>query len=256
MIFIGILVFGILFNAENKIIISNFISNNQSIAAAVIGSIIASGIAVAGWIFIYYFNNKIQEKRLKNDITNIARTEITAAIREYERCLIEVESELDTLKYTINPHLKMEEYFKIFHQKKILWNQKLEDYQMLFPEVESVRIELQHRDIELMQMLMEIRKKLFLAVQTKDGINELAESNYINNTISYMLDQIGLMDDLRKYLQNRCLGEITGNSVNKRNPKGITVPQIIINKDSKALEIYNNVTGTAVGRKIQELNQK
>lgn len=244
-----VILIGAIFNVESKIIISKFLSDHQSIAAAIIGSIIVSIIATVGWFCAYYFNNKAQDKRLKNDITNTARKEITEALREYKKSLSEISSEISGLKFLIDNNFdinwqeKLVKYSSMFYSLTNVWNQTLEDYQILFPETKKVRIQLQYRNIELSNLLTEFDHDLML--YTRDTYNKVQVKVLIEKAnitiLDYILDQICLMEDLRIYLQNHSLSQITGNKVTERQPLDPSTPKIIMNKETGLLEINNNV---------------
>lgn len=240
-----VILIGALFNIENQEIICKFISTYQSIAAAIIGSIIASTIAVIGWICAYYFNNKVQNQRLRNDITNTARNEITKSIREYQSWLMDVQSLIEQISNK-NSSEDAKNILKVKH----FWNQYLEDYEILFPETAKIRVQLMDRNTDIMELIsiLDVSVYAFFELINKDNIRR-------ENAAGYVLDQVCLMEDLRIYLQNRCLGEITGNKVPGRELRDISVPKIVTNKDG-LLEIENNNVGiTEVGLMIQNLKK-
>lgn len=255
---------GALFNFENKTIICKFLSEHQSIVAALIGSIVASTIVAVGWFCTYYFNNKAQDKKLKNDITNTARTEIIEAAREYQQNLRKINGEISGLKFlidndfAINWQEKLLKYNHMFYSLDNIWNQTLEDYQIIFPETKDVTIQLQNRDVEISNLLIEFDRDLML--YTGDIYNESQIKSLIEKAnitiLGYILDQIGLMEDLRRYLLNSSLSQITKNKILDRQPLDPSTPRIIMNKDTGLLEIYNNVVGiTKIGKRIQEYNK-
>ncbi|EIW15709.1 MULTISPECIES: hypothetical protein [Pelosinus] len=237
--------------SKNEVL--TFIKGYQSI----VGGMIASIIAVIGWFYAYDFNNKVQDQRLKNDITNTARKEITEAIREYQKNLSKIMEEISHLKFLLNNDIdinwdeKLSKYDIMFYSVNKLWNENLEDYQIIFPETKDVRIQLQERDFDITGMLTEFksdltRRKMMIG---KDRIKDLIEN--ANLTINeYLLDQMCLMEDLRIYLQNRALSQITGNIVPERKPKDSSTAIILMNESTGYLEIYNNKVGVSALSKI------
>ncbi len=254
---------GAIFNAESKVIIYNFIVEYQFIAAAIIGSIIAATIAVVGLFCAYYFNNKVQEQRLKNDIMNTARQEITEALREYQTSLSEINKEISDLDFLIDNDIdwqeKLVEYRRMFHSVTTVWHQILEDYQILFPETKNVIIQLQNRDVEISNLLTEFHHDLML--YTQENYNKVQVKAIIRKAnitiVDYILDQIYLMKDLRIYLQNRSLSPIIRNTVRERQLIDPSTPKIIMNIHTGLLEINNNVAGiTQMGKEIFKYDKK
>ena len=237
---------GALLNAENQEVIHNFVSAHQSIAAAIIGSVIASTIAVAGWICAYYFNNKVQEKRLKSDIMNTARKETVEAIREYQKWLMKVITDLDDMMDGIKNNYS-KPWLQVFdeHRRQYpnSWNETLDDYQILFPETAEVGIKLQYRSIEIDKFLSDTHFDLLTPTMfepnSANKVDMLKEYEFYR---SYVMNQFGLMEDLRIYLQNRCLSEITGNKVPERDITDESLPHIFITNKG-LLDIKNNSMG-------------
>lgn len=256
---------GAIFNVESKMIIYEFLSDHQSIAAAIIGSIIASTIIVLGLFCAYYFNNKVQDQRVKKDITNIARKEITEALKEYQKNLSEINHEISRLNFfmendvDINWQENLVKYRNLFYSVTNAWNETLEDYQIIFPETRNVIIQLQHRDHEIANLLTEFHRDLiFYTKDIDDKVQVKVIIEKANITIfDYIVDQIGLIKDLRIYLQNCSLCQITGNNVAERQPLDPSTPKIIMNIDTGFLEIDNNVvTITQMGEEILKSNKK
>lgn len=134
----------------------------------------------------------------------------------------------------------------------------LEDYEIIFPEIENVRIQLYHRQLDLLGLLGEFDRGL------KQYINAESDKSQINCFIEdssiiiqrHILDQICLMEDLRKYLQNRTLSQITGNKIPERKPLDLSVPKIVMNKTIGLLEIQNNDIGkSSYGKIINDIDK-
>lgn len=229
---ITIVLFVILTGSLSKNEVLLFVKDYQSIVAAIIGSTIASTIAVIGWFRAYEFNNKVQNQRLKNEITNTARNEITKSIREYQIWLMDVRKFIESISNE-NSSEEAKNILKVKH----FWNQYLEDYEILFPEIAKIRVQLMDRNTEIMGLISELDVSVY-------SFFELMKEKNMGREFpaGYVLDQVCLMEDLRIYLQNRCLGEITGNRVPDRDPRDKSVPKIVTNKDG-LLEIENNTVG-------------
>lgn len=255
---------GAVFNFENKTILCKFLAEHESIVAALIGSMIAATIVGVGWFCAYTFHHKVQEKKLKNDIISIARKEIIEAAQDYQKNLRKINREISGLKFLIENNFeinwqeKLLTYNHMFYSLPDIWKQTLEDYQILFPETEDVRIQLHHRDVEISNLLIEFDRDLML--YTRDIYNESQIKCLVDKAnitiLGYILDQIGLMEDLQRYLRNCFLSQITSNKILERQPLDPSTPRIIMNYDTELLEIYNNVVGvTEIGKRIQEYNK-
>lgn len=248
---VSLLAYSLLTINNNGRTILNLIENFQSIISML--------IVVAGWFFTYYFNNKVQDRRLKNDITNTARKEITQASREYQEWLNHIHSHLLWVKNSSFANQEIMSNFdkwnSLYSRSPSAWNTTLENYAILFPETQKVRVQLQDRDIEIGQMLLGIHEKFLAARYTGkiDGLMGLL-NQVQDNPLDYISDQICLMIDLNTYLQNKCLGEITGNAIPARLPRDPMLPLIEMNDGM--LEIKNNRVGiTKVGQMIQKVKK-
>lgn len=252
LIVIGTLILiGALFNVEAKDSTKSFITAYQSITAAVIAAL----IAICGWYYSYAFNNKVQDRRLRNDITNVARLEITKNIREYQDWLSRARGLISALGNQNDLIQKLIDLENLKDQIPVTWNASLEDYQILFPETEKVRVQLQERSIEIAQMIFDIFLSLeYASIQGDNKIGTIKDEAALF-ILDYMLDQISLLEDLRIFLQNKCFSEITGAKIPEREPRDISVPKII--SKNGLLEIQNNLSGiTTIGKMLQFTKQE
>lgn len=239
----GLFLYGWLSTIDSgqKAEVQKFIKDYQAIIAAIIASL----IAIAGWFGAYLFNNKVQDRRLKNDITNTARNEITKGIREYQDWL----SKADSVITLSQPSDLFEKIKILINTDTNSWNRSMEDYEILFPYAEKVRVQLQDRAIDIDRMLSIVQTNVVFF--SKDEMNEIIKQAR-DQFSPHIQDQIALFEDLRRELQNYCLREITGNKIPPRKPRDTSVPQIIMNKEG-ILEIANNVVGiTDWGKQLQQ----
>ncbi|MCL6611193.1 MAG: hypothetical protein K6T66_06610 [Peptococcaceae bacterium] len=188
--------------------------------------IIAVFIAVLGWLITYRLNVKAQRKAFLNQIQNSARLDITKALRDYQGWLTEMigkSNNLYDVLYTV--HLndafvaqQLSETRKSFNDALCAptstgWVIILEEYETLFPETRKARVQLleKHREI-------------------KDELVNYSRDNKKKIDINLMLDQVALIEDLRIYIQNNTLGEITGNTIPEREPKDPRLPKLVYYK--------------------------
>lgn len=185
-------------------------------------------IIVLGWLANHKLSIKAQEKKFLNDIKNEARLKISESIREYQEWLSEVETYFTTLDFTLNkPKIGLEidwqdeyeRYRKITTPATHSWNWLLEEYRILFPETAKVRVILQRRNFEISQMILWFSMQFWQHNDLENDIpNKFLILNEMKKWLNYISDQSCLVYDLRIYLQNRTLKEITGNSVPERKP--------------------------------------
>lgn len=196
-------------------------------------------IAIVGWFCTYYFNNRVQDRRLRNDILNTARKEITQDIRNYQEWLTNLYVQLSSIRDSTDWQKTRQDCYALFFQKNDAWERSTEDYLILFQEMRVAREKLSTRHWEIKGMLISRYAHINYAYQSKDDSlrRELGES--LEPLSKFISDQCNLMQDMMIYLQNRCLGEITGNKATKRQPQDPYRPQIITNSQC-LLDINNN----------------
>jgi hypothetical protein len=132
----------------------------------------------------------------------------------------------------VNWQQKVAKITEIFFSGKsgYRWIFCLEEHEILFPETLDCRKEMLARQRKIQDFLGSFIEAL-LCVTTPESsekrkkIIEEAESN-----IDFVYDQIALMEDLRIYLQNRCLSSFTGNKVPERKPEDKSLPRLVQNR--------------------------
>lgn len=195
---------------------------------------IALIITVAGWYFTYKLSIDAQNKSFVNQITNDARIAISKSLIEYQSWLGEVQaniittdavSKVQTSGIAVNWQEKYKESIKLFFQRGQSndWIFMLEEHEILFPETRDVRISLLMRQKELRKVLDEYSNGLIAPKEQRAEV--------IKNTIEkvhFLSDQISLIEDLKIYLQNKTLSNITGNTIPTREPKDPSLPKIVL----------------------------
>jgi hypothetical protein len=104
----------------------------------------------------------------------------------------------------------------------------LEEYEILFPKTANLRKELLDRHSKMMEYLDSVATELisisFLSTPLEKR-KEVVEK--VQKERGLICDQRALMEDLQIYLQNFCLGHITGNKIPERQPTDPSVPRIV-----------------------------
>lgn len=218
---------------------------------------IAASIAVVGWLINHKLALRAQKKKFLNDIKNDARLKISEAIRDYQDWLsalngyfvgLEVTLTLNHSLATINWVEEHGKFQKVACNSPRKWNWLLEEYRILFPETNKVRVILQRRDYEIEQLLLWFEREFWLYHQNQDDISgKMITYNEAKRWFGYLLDQACLADDLRVYLQNHTLSDITGNKVPERNPCDKNICRVKM-MDDKYLDVVNG-EGQAIERK-------
>jgi hypothetical protein len=214
----------------------------------IIISIIALIIAISGWIVTYIFTIKAQNKNFMNQVVNDARLRITKDIREYQNWLGKVDTKINALSFSIiveeqgrhvdwqDQTAKLREIF--FSDKAVSkWILSLEEHEILFPETAGCRMDLLDRQREIQRYLGLFLEKLQCVSVIPGAAEERKRCIEQAKSKSELLyDQLALMEDLRIYLQNRCLRSFTGNKIPERKPEDMSLPRLVQNK-SGMLEI-------------------
>lgn len=216
-------------------------------------------VAVIGWLINHWLTIRSQNKKFHNDIKNDARLKISEAIKDYQEWLMNIEFYFATLEYTLNKPkyglvINWADEFKRFQETiqrpNNSWNWLLEEYRILFPETAKLRVVLQRRNYEISEMILWFSNQFWVQ---NDPNNDLYNKSQIltefNKYRYYITDQSCLFHDLRIYLQNRTLKEITGNQVPERKPTDNTCYRVINGKDG-VLEVADGNGQLVVHNKL------
>lgn len=203
----------------------------------IITAIISIITAVLGWIVGYCLNLKAQRKAFLDQIINNARIEINESLKDYQTWLIDIEniasniwSCLYSISSKINDSDQMQNTFKKTMDKReaTKWITTLEEYEVLFPESKTVRIELLERHEEIKKSLRSHAGNPKCALDKK-----------------LISDQIALIEDLRIYFQIKCLGKITGNKKPER---------VVIDKTLPCIRLVNGQLSIIKASSVQKNN--
>jgi hypothetical protein len=209
--------------------------------------IIAVIIAVLGWIITHALTIRAQNKNFINQVINHARIQITEAIRDYQDWLNKVHVKISAASFDVvleEQGVSVDWWKKIAEFREELltdrsssrWILRLEEYEIIFPETAECRRDLLDRQRQIRKYLGLFLKELLsgsidpAALQKRKKATEKAEEDS-----EIVLDQLALMEDLRIYLQNRCLSSFTGNKVPERNPEDLSLPRLVKDENGNLL---------------------
>jgi len=203
-----------------------------------IDTIIIATLMVLGWIIVHILNNKTNEKLFMNNIINNARKDILEKIRDYQDWLlnsytgilgIDFNFVLHEMGLTVNWIEKQGNYNNLFYsdRRASRWIFCLEEYEILFPETAECRKELLDRHSKIQAYTFEFFKELPLGkMQPEEYEEKKSLLIKIKKDAEILLDQLSLMVDLQVYIQNKCLGKLTGYKIPEREPEDLSVPKI------------------------------
>lgn len=198
--------------------------------------IAAALVAVVGWYVMHRSQLKAQKEQLRHQVLNEARVEITDSIRSYQSWLSSLSGALlstsaffsDSEHIDIGWPTRYKEWTSQLNQRHEgkNWLAALEEYDILFPEFRRARRELAERHKEMERRVRSITADLREFLYAEKIPKLAAVGSALHPTAVFILDQAALMEDLRVHLQNRALGEITGNEAPVRVPEDPNVPKL------------------------------
>jgi len=181
-------------------------------------------VSVIGWIVSYLAGQRAYKRNFLHQLTDRARNETTTSIREAEDWLMSLSTWLSVaIVGDVYDWRKRREELRFLlqdrHQEAMKWATKLEDYRLVFPECEAIRLELHQRQLPIQQKAWDILSSVSqaAAAQTQVPPTERFLSK-LNEALDLVMTQSALLDDLRVHLQNAALSSITGRSIPLRHP--------------------------------------
>ncbi len=203
-------------------------------------------LTIIGWIVVYIFNRKAQDRLFLNQVINDARLRITEAIREYQDWLIEANGvwlTFSTLSMWSIEHIR--EMMESGLQQEILelslsnsyveFVLVLEEHEILFPYTRLCREDFRVRHFEISSILDEMQN--FLAIKDMEADEKINAEKELSGKKELVNDQIALLEDLRIHLQNKSLSKITKHKVRERTPLDPTLPRLVYNKANNLLVV-------------------
>lgn len=207
-------------------------------------------VAVVGWLISHGLALRAQRKNFLDQIANSARLQIANAMTRYEGWLLDVNSAIRDLEGYVrseiaksqSPIQKLEEVRAVLFGRddaEQAWGWLLEDYEILFPETGACRKDLLQRQMALGSSLFNFHLEMYSLIgksqKEMESIFHKAVDTY--QPQRNCMYQLGLIEDVKVYLQNRVLGQITGNKVPLRRPTDSAIPRIVTGSDGQ-LEIF------------------
>ncbi len=239
---------------------------HEGFATAMVG-LIAVLIAIVGWFFTYKFQIRSQNKQMLNQIANDARKDLVSNFRKYQEWLMKFYLYIDMLSSKLHNYehngefdwaSELKTYRLIIEEIPIKWNFVLEESEILFPETRDIRIRLQKRHQKILDFALWFQVNFFnpddlplIGTNKRVELVQRKNSVIVNSekALEYILDQCSLSEDIKIYIQNKCLNEITGNELPERTPPDNSIPRIIVASDGK-LNIINEKDFSVIIEKL------
>ena len=177
-------------------------------------------LSIGGWIVVYLLTIRAQNKNFLNQVTENARISLMEGMKDYQMWLGKV---IGDLRSSIERRYQSRGYSEpviqhlreLLHKYEMRWAFLLEEYESLFPKTREVRRELLKQHMKIIS-----------------EANEIIKTNKENENLpKFIENQMKLIQDLRIYLQNKCLSSFTGHKVPKRNLGDSNTPRIFEDKD-------------------------
>ncbi len=197
-------------------------------------AIIAVVLGVGGWIANHQLTLRAQRKNFFIQLTNSARMELTTHLREYEEYLTELSifpvliPDIITDKLGTDLTNEIELLRKTIKKYNGKWLNTLEAYQTLFPELRIALSVLIPRNEYIHEIPIKIQG-IMLDKTSGDKIKRIKKTEeQAWQDHNYIIDTIGLVQDLLVYIQVKCFAEITNNAIPKQRGSEHGRPKFII----------------------------
>lgn len=188
--------------------------------AAVTVSVIALFLTFVGWFVNSWLTTRTQKQALINSLTNDARITLTDAIRDFQDWCAEIQSltwsmpldGITSIRQTNEQHERTNRELRelIVDMRSFLWLRRLEEYEPLFPDTASVRVELLNR--------VEAANDTAWELEDQHASGSSLPENVIERFREQIMDLLALTWDLLVFVQNNSIGRITGNEIPSRQP--------------------------------------
>jgi hypothetical protein len=182
---------------------------------------------LVGWIISF----RAQKALLRSQVRNAARAEIVKAMREQEDQLAPLKGILFRLirdhRYWPNEQWEAESRKFATLPLGTAWLERLEEYEILFPQTRDVRLHLSGLSIDLIIQVGQFRDAF------SNYGSYAAEALAIAPSLLARLDDRGaFIHDLLVFVQNETFRTLIKGSVFYRNPLEPKVPRIVLSQSS------------------------
>jgi len=206
-------------------------------------AVLSMVIAVAGWIVVHVLGIHARNQQFRQTVVNSARREVTDSFRAYQSWLSKVHAMLasaslfleieDELKLAISWTNRRDDWQGLFFDaRKIEWSFRLEEYLILFPYADPVRVELVERQRVMDEQLVTLaRCASYLAIQVNAELRQQVKTILSSGLKTDLLEQSHLIEDLRIVLQNRMLSEVVDQAIPLRSGPNPDVLRVVQGND-------------------------
>ena len=225
-------------------------------------------IGIMGWIVTHILRDESERERFRLQVQDSVRLGIMTALRKYQDWLTEVNGLIPMLRTRIQFNLlpstehersaQFAEYHSTIFRESILeWAINLEDYEILFPETSDCRLDLLDIHNKISALLAEISRDYWNCIDARYGnlsapagieTSDRMKKEFLDKykaSESVILDQICLIYDFKKHLQNISLGNLFGRELTTRSTTETKGPHVIRERNGM-LKIIN--------KKVPEMN--
>jgi hypothetical protein len=203
-----------------------------ALSAVVIGAV----MTLIGWVVTHRLSLNAQRQQFLDRILYEAAQQLDRAIREHSQWLGRASMDLFGFKWIeplhneTSPEKWRAAAEKIRHHifgGHLEWIHTLEAYEILFPETTECRVELARLEQSLVQRAQHI------AIAFLHDDQRLAAFQAAELLSEQFGHQQALFEDLRRHIQNKALGTITGYKIPDRVPLDPALPILTLGPDSK-----------------------
>ena len=220
--------------------------------------LVSAVLTIAGWFAVFWFQVVSQRKAFLLQTRKEAWKELHGAILEYQSAISADANQVHQLFHFFQACNTRPQVLDRAIEDAKQWASNsprasgasvlflLENFETLFPETSSIRLQLANIDMLLQTRYSEARSGLWqqvIATSVSDSAcrDALADAT---NVYDLALDQIALLQDLLTFLQNNVFSSITKYAVPARVPVGENRVRLVLKKEDNRLHIVDGY-GTA-----------
>jgi hypothetical protein len=201
-----------------------------------LGVLLGFIFTLIGWIVTHRLSLKAERRLLLDRVVHEAAQQVVSTIREHSYWLGRVHMALidlrwiDRLPEERSPAKWLEAADRLRQHvfaASTAWIFVLEGFETLFPETSACRVELEHRERDMVERARAVAIDVLLPSKRFPAL-ERAEK--LGNEF---LTEQALFDDLRRHIQHTALTKITGYKIPTPVPREQTVPKLVLGSDDK-----------------------
>lgn len=215
--------------------------------------LVSAILTIAGWFAIYRFQVSSQQKAFLLQMRKEAWKELHGAILEYQTGIFKDANRVQQLFYALLACTGKTQLQDRAIEDARQWVSSspqtsgatvlflLENFETLFPETSSMRLQIANIDTILQEGYSQARSELSRQFVDSTASNStcLTPLTGAVNLHDLALDQIALLQDLLTFLQNNVFSSITKYTVPARVPVGENRVRLVLKKEDNRLHIVD-----------------